>query len=306
MGSILHKLYKGFRKPALFGEYLLGKAVARLLPDRIFLLLLYRIKMGKPLPLDNPITYNQKLQWLKLYDHNPKYVDLVDKFAVREYVKDTIGEQYLVPLFGVYNTVMEIDFSALPDQFVMKPTHTSGDVLICTDKLSLSTSTVREIASRWLQKRYYWGVREWPYKNIAPRIVCEKLLIDESGFELKDYKVFCFNGIPKFIQVDFSRFSSHKRNFYSLDWKLLDFENGYPSDHSVHIEKPVCLEEVITLAKQLSKNMPHVRVDFYICGSQIYFGELTFYHGSGYKKFTPESYDTLFGGYIDLSPIKEN
>ena len=303
--SIIKKIIKGLRKPVLFGEFFLGKSISRILPDKLFLSWIYRVKIGKRLSLDNPVTYNEKLQWLKLYDHNPKYVELVDKFAVREYVSDTIGEQYLVPLLGVYNTVMEIDFSTLPDQFVMKPTHTSGDVLLCTDKSSLSTSAARDLAATWMRKQYYWGLREWPYKHIRPRIICEELIKTVDGKPPKDYKIFCFNGEPKFAFVATDRGSETKFDFFDSEWNRQSLRQHYPNSDYM-LEKPAQWEEMLYLARKLAKDIPHVRVDFYVdARGAIFFGELTFFHFSGLEPFEPESYDYDLGSWIDLTSIKK-
>ena len=303
---IFRKILKGIRNPSLFGLYFLEKKISRVIPDKIQVSLLYRLRMGKYLDLKNPKSFNEKLQWLKLNDRNPRYIDLVDKYSVRQYIKDTIGEKYLVPLVGVYDNVEDIDFSWLPKQFVLKPTHTSGNVIICKNIQTLDIQAVKKEMKKWLKREYYWYQREWPYKNIKPRIICEELLVDKMQEDLIDYKILCFNGVPDclFLCLDRNSQNGLKVDFYDLDWKLLPFERHYPRSARI-INKPDCLEEMLDLSKALSKDIPFVRVDFYVVNNQIKFGELTFYPGSGLEEFTPESYDYLLGRLIDLSLVKK-
>ncbi len=300
MNSIAYKIQKGLKHPHIIGEYLLDRRISRLVPDRIFLSWLYRLKMGKPLNLKNPTSFNEKLQWLKLYDRNPFYPSLVDKFEVRQFVKDTIGEEYLIPLLGVYETVDAVDFASLPSSFVLKPTHTSGDVILCKDKKLLSEDLTRHQMNAWLKKQYYWGLREWPYKNIKPRIICEEMIKTKDGGIPKDYKIFCFHGVPKFAFVASDRGVDTKFDFFDADWNRQPLKQHY-STSSYDFFKPFKWNDMLLLAQKLSKGIPHVRVDFYIDAMErIIFGELTFYHFSGIEKFDPESYDYLLGSWIDL------
>lgn len=301
--KIVQKVCKICRNPKLL---LLYTKFSRILSDEVFVSLAFQRSKGKKLDLLAPSTFNAKLQWLKLYDRNPLLPHLVDKFEVRSYVKKKIGERYLVPLYGIWDKFEDIDFNSLPNQFVLKCTHDSGSVIICKDKATINIKNIKSKFNKALKKNFYYSSREWPYKDIKPRIICEKFLMDESGYELKDYKVFCFNGEPKIIQVDFNRFLNHKRNLYSIDWEYLNFEIRYPSDKSVSIKKPVCLDEILTLSRKLSNGFPHVRVDFYIIGTTIFFGELTFFHEAGFGKFTPECFDYLLGSWIDLSLVEKN
>lgn len=289
--------YKNPRKLIrLLGDYKLFNW----LPDQIYLKFVYWGETGKKLNLDTPITFNEKLQWIKLNDRKPEYSKYADKYNVRSYVSKIIGEQYLIPLLGVYDSVEEIDWDSLPNKFVLKCTHGSGSNIICTDKEILDIEVTKMKLGKWMKKSWYWFGREWCYKDIKPRIICEKYLVDESGTELKDYKIFCFNGEPKLIQVDFSRFVEHKRNLYSVDWKYVDGTIKYPNQPSFNIKKPQKLDDMLRCAKILSGNIPHVRIDFYSINDQIYFGEMTFYHGSGYEEFEPESLGILMGSWIDL------
>ena len=302
----LHKVLLAARDPKFVLLYLMNRGIFNWMDDAAFLKLKFRIMMKKPLDLETPQTFNEKLQWLKLHDRRPLYTQLVDKYGVRSYIAETIGEAYLIPLVGgPWNSVDEIDFDALPEQFVLKCTHDSGGVVICPDKGRLSVRGTREKLHSSLRRNYFWSGREWPYRNVKPRIIAEKYMVDESGTELKDYKVFCFQGVPRTIQVDFDRFHNHRRNLYSPEWKNLGYTSCYPTDPSVEIPKPVCLDKMLALAAELSKGIPHLRTDFYVINSQIFFGELTLYHGSGLEIFDPPEWDRRLGDWIDLSSLRQ-
>lgn len=274
---------------------------ARCLPDALYLKMMYRRQIGKKLNLKNPRSFNEKLQWLKLYDRNPAYIQLVDKFTVRQYIADTIGEEYLIPLIGVWESPDEIDFDALPMQFVLKCTHDSGGVVICRDKSKFDAKAARNKLDRYLRRNYFWIGREWPYKSIRPRIICEEYMTDETGDELKDYKFLSFNGTVKCLFVCLNRDSKEGLNvdFYDLDWNAMPFERHYKSSGRA-LKKPRNFDRMIEMAETLSKNIPFVRVDFYEANGKIYFGELTLYPGNGFEEFTPESYDDLLGSWIHL------
>ncbi|PEZ33663.1 glycosyl transferase [Bacillus thuringiensis] len=280
---------------------MLGFKMFRAIPDAKYLQLKYKLIMGRKLNLKNPKTFNEKLQWLKLNDRRPEYTMLVDKYEVRQYIKETIGEEYLIPLLGVYNNFDEIDFDVLPNKFVLKPNHTSGDVFICRDKSKINYRELKSEVDKWLQREYYWLHREWPYKNVKPKIVCEKYMVDESGIDLKDYKFMSFNGEVRCSFVGLNRQSETGLNidFYDLEWEIMPFERRYPNS-GIKLEKPKNYEKMIKLSELLSREIPFVRVDFYEINGKMYFGELTFYPGSGFEEFTPESYDELLGSWIDL------
>lgn len=271
----------------------------KIIPDSFYLQLVYYIKMGKRLNITNPKSFNEKIQWLKLYDRRLEYTKMVDKYEVRKYISEIIGEQYLIPLLGVYNNFEEIDFSKLPNKFVLKCTHDSGGLVICKDKNKFDIEKAKMKINNCLKRNYYFQWREWPYKNIKPRIICEKYMVDESGIELKDYKFMCFNGQVKCLFVCLNRNSSNGLNvdFYDMDWNPMPFERHYSSSGTT-IPKPKNFDMMVEFAKKLSKNIPFVRVDFYETNGQLYFGELTFYPGSGYEEFKPESYDYLLGSWI--------
>lgn len=270
-------------------------------PSRVYIKLQFKNFIGKELDLKNPQSFNEKMQWLKLYDRNPQYTKLVDKFEVRKYIAEKIGNQYLIPLLGIYDSFEDIDFDQLPKEFVLKPTHTSGDVFICKDKTKINYEDLRETVNKWLKRNYYYVHREWPYKNIKPRIICEKFMVDESGSELKDYKFYCFNGEPKCILVATERHSETgtKMDFYDIDWNLLPFKRTSPRSGTV-INKPKSFDKMVEISRILSKDIPFVRVDFYDVNGHLYFGELTFYPSSGLEKFFPEKYDYILGSWLTL------
>lgn len=272
------------------------------LPDMPYLKLVYRAEMQKKLNLNEPKTFNEKLQWLKLYDRNPIYTKYVDKYEVRSYIAETIGEEYLIPLIGeVYDNVDEIDWDMLPSAFVIKCTHGSSTNIVCRDKSKLNINETKKRLREWLNKNWYSFGREWPYKNIKPRIICEKYMVDESGIELKDYKFFCFNGKVKFFKVDFNRFSDHRANYYDLNKKLLYFgEVKCPPDYQRKLELPSNIYDMVILAEQLSRGKPFLRVDFYNISGRIYFGEITFFPASGFGKLEPDEWDYKLGSWIEL------
>lgn len=291
MNNLKRKLFSREVKNQIFSFF-------RFIPDEIYLKILYRLRMGKRLNLDNPQTFNEKLQWLKLYDRKPIYTTMVDKFEAKKYVASIIGEEYIIPTLGVWERFEDIDFNQLPDQFVLKCTHDSGGLVICRDKSSLDIEAARKKIKSSLKTNYYWVFREWPYKNVYPRIIAEQYLEDESKTELKDYKVFNFDGEPKLIEIDFDRFFSHKRNIYTTDWELINMAIQYPTDPNRNFDKPTVLEEIIDLSRKLSASIPHLRTDFYCIGDRILFGELTFYHESGFGKFSSPEWDYILGSWI--------
>lgn len=281
------------------------KKLLKLLPDYIFLKTKYRYKFNKKLDLNNPQTFNEKLQWLKLYDRNPEYTKMVDKYEAKKYVANIIGEEYIIPTLGVYDKFEDINFATLPNQFVIKCTHDSGGLIICKDKTKLNIKEARKKINKSLKRNYFYTGREWPYKNVKPRIIAEQYMVDESGTELKDYKIFNFNGIPQFIQVDFNRFKGHQRKLYSTDWKELDFNLVYSINKNVKISKPEKLKEILKLAKKLSINHSFIRTDFYVINDKIYFGELTFFPEAGFGKFIPEEWDEKLGNILELPKEKK-
>ena len=297
---MLKKIKKGFDILGLYGVFALGKLMrGSIEKDSNYLRILYRYRLGKKLNLENPQTFNEKIQWLKLYDRKDLYTKIVDKYEVRNYIKSKIGEEYLIPLIGIYNSFDEIDFEVLPKQFVIKCTHDSGGLVICKDKNKLDKEKARKKINRCLSRNYFYNTREWPYKNVKPRIIIEKYMVDESGTQLKDYKFFCFDGEAKALFVASDRDIDTRFDFYDTEFKKIPLKQYYENG-TKEISKPKGYEEMLLLASKLSKGFPHVRVDFYDINGQIYFGELTLSHFSGMKKFEPEKYDYIFGEWIKL------
>ncbi len=279
--------------------------IMKSIPDKLFISLLYFFRMHRPMKWKNPQTYNEKLNWMKLYDRHPEYVSLVDKYEVKQFVKEKLGIEYSFPTLGIWESFDQIDFNTLPNEFVLKCTHDSGGIKIIKDKNSINKKELRDFFKIRLNRNYYYNGREWYYKNIKPRIIAEPLMKDESNVELKDYKIFCFDGEPKIIEVDFDRYTHHHRNLYSLEWELINAEIRYPSLPCKVIEKPIVLNEMIRISRLLSSGMKHVRVDLYVIEKNIYVGEMTFFHENGCGKFRPKEYGLVMGSYINLNNIEK-
>lgn len=283
------------------------------LSDEKFLKMMFKVKINRRLNLDNPRSFNEKMQWLKLNNRNYEYTMMVDKYLVREYIKEKIGDKYLIPLLGVWEKAEDIDFESLPEKFVLKCNHNSGmGLCICRDKKTFDKDEAIRKLNYALKQDYYLNSREWPYKNVKRRIIAEELLEnckDESDdskneMDLPDYKFMCFNGKVKCSFVCSDRFSEDglKVTFYDRDWEKMNFERHYPASKK-KISKPVNYEKMIELAEILSKNIPFLRVDFYEVNNVIYFGELTFYPGGGFEEFTPYSADKMLGEWINLDKV---
>lgn len=271
----------------------------RFLPDKLYLNMRYWPIFGKKINFKEPKTFNEKINWLKLYDRKPEYIMMADKYRVRDYIAKTIGEEYLIPLLGVWDRAEDIDFNSLPNQFVLKCNHDSGSVIICKDKSCFDYDYARKkLAERLKFNLYYFG-REWVYKDIKPCIIAEKYMTDGNN-QLKDYKIFNFNGEPEFIQVDYDRFVKHKRNLYSVDWSFMEESFQYQADPEVDILRPKKLDNMLNLARKISENHSFLRTDFYDIDGRIYFGEMTFYPEAGFGKFNPEDYDVDLGELIKL------
>lgn len=300
---IVNNIIKVVKKPKIFVLYILGFKLFRVIPDYIYLQIKYRLIMGKKLNLKNPRTFNEKLQCLKLYDRRPEYTMMADKYLVREYIAKTIGKEYLIPLLGVWDDPDEMDFGALPDQFVLKCNHNSGlGMCICKDKSQLNIEQVKKELRKGLKQDYYLAGREWPYKDIPRKIIAEKYMENDSGDELTDYKVFCFNGEPKIVLVCAERFTDAglRENFYDLNWNLINIQRPKHPNTKYSICKPESLGVMLDLARTLSQNIPFVRVDFYDINGKTYFGEMTFFPASGFEEFTPEEWDYKLGEWIKL------
>lgn len=278
---------------------------ARIWPDRLYLKTLFLLTMGSKLSLNKPKTYNEKLQWLKLYDRKPEYTRMVCKVEAKEYVSSIIGQEYIIPTLGVYNSVEEIDFDKLPNQFVLKCTHDSGGIVICKDKHKLDIEGAKNKLKKGLKVNYYYQNREWPYKNVVPRIIAEQYMEDGKTEELRDYKFFCFDGEVKALFIASERMiegEETKFDFFDADFNHLPFLNGHPNA-KIPPQIPSQFELMKQLASKLSQGIPQVRIDFYEMNGKVYFGEITFFHWSGMTPFIPKEWDIILGNWIKL-PVK--
>lgn len=276
---------------------------SRLLPDSLYLRLKFRQRMHRKLDLKNPQTFNEKLQWLKLHDRNPLYTTLVDKFEVKKYVADKIGEQYIIPTLGVWDRFEDIDFNSLPDQFVLKCTHDSGGLVICRDKANFDIEAARKKINVSLKTNYYFHGREWPYRKVARRIIAEKYMENQPANSLRDYKFFCFNGQPLYCQVISNRNANETIDFFDMQWKHQDFKGlTVPSKpfSEIPISIPKTFNEMKKAAEILAKDKSFVRADFYEVKGSMYFGELTFYPASGFGEFNPDKWNIIIGGLLQL------
>ncbi len=274
----------------------------RFLDDESYLKMMYRCRFGKKLDLQHPKTFNEKIQWLKLHNRDPLYTKLVDKYEVKKYVADKIGEEYIIPTLGIWDSFDDIDFHSLPGQFVLKCTHDSGGVVICRDKENLDMGAARKKICRSLKRNYYWAGREWPYKNVKPRIIAEKYLEDKSEYGLKDYKFFCFDALVKALFVATDRMNQKtetKFDFFDAEFRRLPLKNGHPNGEEP-VRCPESFGQMKKLVEMIARDIPHARVDFYDVDGRIYFGEITFYHWSGLVPFEPEKWDTIFGEWIRI------
>lgn len=282
--------------------------IANCFSDKVFVRLLYFFRLGRHLDLESPVDFNEKLQWLKIYYHNPLMCVCADKYEVRRFVAERIGEKCLNHCLGVYDKVEDIPFDELPNRFVLKATHGSGWNIVCSDKSNLLVDKITGKLRKWLKSDFSRIGREWQYGGMPHRIICESFLSDPDQPVLRDYKVFTFGGVPKCIWVDYHKKDlkgnvRRYRNFYDINW---NFMNGcgslFPNGEGRDIDKPQCLEEMLSAAESLGKDFPHCRVDFYVLdgGARLVFGEMTFTCGNGVNEFFPLSFDRQLGEYIVL------
>ena len=272
------------------------------LPNKWYLFFRFKNRVGYLPHLNHPRTFNEKLQWLKLNDRHAEYTQMVDKIDAKKYVASIIGEKYIIPTLGVWDSVDEIEWDKLPNQFVIKVSSDSGGIVVCKDKQTLDIEKAKEKLTNGWGKNYYVHNKEYPYRDLTPRIIAEEYKEDESGYELRDYKIFCFNGEPKILFVASDRQKAGedtKFDFFDLNWNHLPFTNGHPNSKE-HIAKPKNFEEMLEIAKKLSVGIPQVRIDLYTCNGQIYFGEITFFHWSGMTAFDPVEWDFKLGKMIKL------
>ena len=277
----------------------------RFLPPKLYTHIHYEYYNKEKLNLKNPITFNAKIAWYKVF-YRPKILNqLVDKYAVRDYVRQKIGAQYLNTIYGVYERVEDIDFDVLPNSFVIKATHASGYNLIVKDKSKLDFGSSKKLFRKWLKRNQYYRMgQEWAYKNVKPRLIIEQLLTDKNQKSLIDYKFYCFNGVAKFIDIHMDRESQHKQGCFDLNFKPLPFDKSHKYDKiTQQIKKPSRYKEMIKCAEALAENIPFVRVDFYNVNDQIIFGEMTFYPSDGRKGFHPPTYNKIVGDFFTLPKL---
>lgn len=280
---------------------------SKYISDEQYLKRMFPLRVGYPLDLKKPTTFNQKLQWLKLNDCNPTYSSMVDKAEAKQYVSKIIGSDYIVPTIAIYNKVEDINWKELPDQFVIKCTHDSGGIVICKDKTNFDIENAKKKLEKYYKRNYYLWAREFPYKNVKPKILIENFISEFGDEDVKDYKIHCFNGQPQIILVCSERFSETglKEDFYDTSWNHLNIRRRKHGNSEKTIEKPVVLEKVLELSRQLSKGVPFLRTDFYIIGNQIFFGELTFFPASGMEPFIPEEWDYRLGEMLAIDGISK-
>ena len=280
-------------------------ALLSFLPDKPYIMLQYYRHSHRLLNLKNPTRYNEKLQWMKLYDRNPLYTTLADKYLVKSYVANAIGERYVVPLLGVWDSPDEIDFSALPEQFVLKTNHDSKGLVICKDKSKLDLDSTRDFLRERLKRSGFAYGREWPYKNIQRKIIADQYLEDENG-ELPDYKVMCFNGEPKLIQLHRGRFTAeYTQDFYDTNWIRQNFNQIGLRGAAEPVSRPAFLDEMLEKSAVLAAGIPQVRVDWFYAKGQLFFGEMTFFDASGYDEFVPDEINEVLGSWITLPKTKK-
>ncbi len=302
MGNLYRRVIKAFKKPSLLLDHIIEKYFSWL-PDKTYLSLKFRLRVHYKLNWTNPRTYNEKLNWLKLYDHRQEYIAMADKYEAKNYVAERIGKQYIIPTIGVWDKAEDIEWDKLPNQFVLKCNHDSGGLVICKDKTKLDKEAAIQKLSKCLKCNYYKVEREWPYKDMKRRIIAEEYVEPKTGKkDLPDYKFFCFDGKVKFMFIGTDRQTPGeevKFDFFDSDFTYLPVRQGH--DHAKTTpSKPACFEEMIKVAESLSRGLPHVRVDFYEVDGKVLFGELTLYHFGGLVPFEPKEWDDRFGEMLVL------
>lgn len=295
------KIKRAVFDPWWLGGFLFRKLSPFIKNDEKFLKWEYFFNMRKFPDLANPKTFNDKMQWMKIHDRNPLYSRAVDKAAAKEYVAEILGtDEHCIPTYGVWNSFDEIDFDSLPDQFVLKTTHDSGGVVIVKNKFTMDKTAARKILERSIRTNYYVKHREWPYKNVQPRILAERFMGNENGEPIMDYKFFCFHGKPRMLFVATDRPKDTRFDFFDENFTHLPICQGHPMADK-KIEKPANFDKMIELAKRLSHGLQQVRVDLYNINGKVYFGELTFFHFSANVPFIPDSWDEKIGSWWDLN-----
>ena len=294
------KMLDFLKDPVKRFDYLSIMGMHNYMSDEKFLKKMYKLYTKKDLNLDDPKTFNEKLQWLKLYNRKPEYSTMVDKYEVKHYVADKIGSEHVIPLLAIWERSEDVNFDELPEQFVIKCTHDSASYSICKDRNTFDFDAAISKIKRRINKNFFWNGREWPYKNVKPRIIAEKYMEDSNGDSLTDYKFFCFNGEPKFMYIS-QETVNDCADYYDMDFNQIDLQlNRTIPASGIERTKPECFEEMKKYATILSENIPHVRVDFYYINGIVYFGEMTFFHNGGMTKFNTEEWNRTLGDWIVL------
>lgn len=308
MGEIRVKMRNFLTDPIKRLEYMTNLGAFDCMPDDKFLKMTFKIRMGYDLDLEHPVTFNEKLQWLKLHDRKPEYTRMVDKYEVKKYVADIIGEEYVISTLGVWNHFDEIDFDTLPNQFVLKCTHDSGGLIIVKDKEKMNKYEARKRIEKSLKRNYFYGCREWPYKDVIPRIIAEEYVEDNVDKELRDYKFYCFNGHVEAVLVASNRQNPKKKmcfDYFDADFRHMELVNEWHPNAEEIPHKPRKFAEMKYLAEVMSKGFPHIRVDFYEANDHVYLGELTFSDMGGFLIIHPDDWDKKWGNLIDLTLVSE-
>lgn len=300
MYSIFNKLFKYLVDPYFRFSINASRGFYDHLSDEEFLKKAFKIRMGYELDLKNPCTFNEKLQWLKLHDRKPIYTTMVDKYEAKKYVANIIGEEHVIPTLGIWNSFNEIDFNKLPNQFVLKCTHDSGGLVICRDKELFDKKKAKIKLEKCLRRNYYYSSREWPYKDVKPRILAEKYMQDQNTINLPVDKIFNFMGKPELIQAIQDDKTIHETiDYFDTDWNKLDIYQNFPNS-KISLNKPVKLAEMIKIARLLCEGFSFIRIDLYHINDNVFFSEFTFYSDSGLEKFHPEKWDSELGNLIEL------
>ena len=298
----IKRLVRGLKEPRLFLIYILQEYLAKLISDDMYVKWIYRLRIGKKFNEEKPVTFNEKMTWLKLYDRNPLYPTLADKYKVKSYVAEKIGKQYVVENYGVFDRWEDISFSIFPNQFVMKCTHDSGGAFVCRDQKTFNFAAAKKILKKNLRTNSFYKSREWPYKNIKPRIIIDKLLDDHTGEQLRDYKFWCFSGKPTYMYCTIKGENVYE-NFYDMDFNPVMIDHGFPR-HIPEFSKPVEFDEMKKMATKLSQGFPFIRIDFFDVEGHVYFGEYTFYDWGATMPFGGD-WDVKLGNLLQLLDNKQ-
>lgn len=297
-----------FKNPKRALIYFMNYRCPSLLPDKVFICQQYKDIMGEELNLKNPTKFTEKLQWMKLYAHNPLYTQMVDKYEVKDFVANWIGKEYVLPIYGVWDSFDQIDFDKLPNQFVLKCNHDSGSYVVCTDKATFDKEKARQVLEPALKKNFFWMFREWPYKNVKRRIIAEQYEPSLGKKESVEYKLTCFDGEVKVITVcsgiPHQAVELRNNDNFSKDWKRQNWYAVYKPTGK-DIKKPAEMDDIVRFSEELSKGIPQVRIDWYVIDGKIYFGEFTFFTWSGYIHFEPKEWNLTMGEWLKLPEEKK-